>query len=252
MDVSIVSFPSRTKTKLTVICSKWVRLDKKVTDGAAINNDWKFYWFNIAVPSTCGEYGKCVCFICFEYSHAHDKKRLKENSANNCLKCLKQKYNKYLWCSHIRNHQSWVADIASSFYWLQAGVNQSLCDGAVVEVDWWECATALCHTSSCASNILARRSLHAKGQGISQAGVMANYPTVPENWVLIQRKIGYPASPSKTNSESGMSYCSVMIELMPLESVIINQIWWEWINSQLLDVIQPYWLFVCEGRCMKY
>lgn len=57
--------------------------------------------------------------------------------------------------------------------------------------------------------------------------VIANYQTVPENWVLIQRKIGYPASPSKTNLETGMSYCSVMIELMLMESVIINQIWWE-------------------------
>lgn len=95
----------------------------------------------------------------------------------------------------------------------------------------------------------AAQKLRAKGQDIRQARVIANYQTVPENWVLIQRKIGYPASPSKTNLESGVSYSSVMIELMLLESVIINQIWWEWINTQLLDVIQTLWA-VCmwEGR----
>lgn len=167
----------------------------------------------------------------------------------------KLKCNNLSWCSHTRNHQSWVADMISLFYWLKAwwaGVNQSLGGRAVVEVDWWECAATLCHTSSCASNIPTHRSLRAKGQGIRQAGVIANYQTVPENWVLIQRKIGYPASPSKTNLETGMSYCSVMIELMLLESVIINQIWWEWINSQLLNVIQHYGLFACEGRFMEY
>lgn len=106
-------------------------------------------------------------------------------------------------------------------------------------VKWWRWIDGSdLQLSSCVSNIPAQITSRGKGQGIRQAGVIANYQTVFQNWVLIQRKIGYPASPAKTNLESSAPCCSVMIKLMPSESVIINQIWWEWINSQSLDVVQ--------------
>lgn len=69
-----------------------------------------------------------------------------------------------------------------------------------------------------------------------------------QNMVLIQIQIVGPSILAKLIWRSSMSYCSAMIKLTPLASVIINQILGKWMNHQLLEAIQTSgWVLCWEG-----